>query len=109
MLVKFASSFPGKTFLLASDYLISSRIQGGWRSITCIDLKVKVQGKFIQQVLSTSVPLLSPMMEDEVVGAILKANVHKEYYATTLVALWGSWFYRSWKVDRAMIHLLAEN
>ena len=36
-----------------------------------IDLKLKVQYTVIQQVLSTSVPLTSPIMEDEVVGAIL--------------------------------------
>ena len=43
-----------------------------------IDLKVKVQDTVIQQVLSTSVPLPLPVMEDEVVGAILKADVQKE-------------------------------
>ena len=29
LLAQFLSSVPGKTLLLASDYLISSRIQGG--------------------------------------------------------------------------------
>ena len=46
--------------------------------MTCIDLKVKVQETVIQQVLSTSVPLPLPRMEDEVVGEILKADVQKE-------------------------------
>ena len=70
-------SVPGNTLLLASYYLISSRIQGGWCSMPYIDLKVKVQEKVIQQVLSTSVPLPLPIMEDEVVGAILNADVQK--------------------------------
>ena len=63
----------------------------------------------IQQVLSTSVTLPIPMMENEVIGAILKANVQKENYAAPNVALWYSWFYISWKVYRAMIHPLEEN
>ena len=71
--------------------------------------KVKVQDTVIQQVLSTSVSLPLPMMEDEVVGAILKADVQKEYDAAPPFALWDSWFYRNWKSDRAMIHPLAEN
>ena len=33
LVVKFLSSVLGKTLLLASDYLISSRIQGGWCSM----------------------------------------------------------------------------
>ena len=44
----------------------------------CIDLKVKVQDTVIQQVLSTSLILPLPMMEDAVVRAIVKANVQKE-------------------------------
>ena len=63
----------------------------------------------IQQVLSTSVPLLLPMMVDEVVGAILKSVGQKEDDAAPPVALWDSWFYRSWKSDRAMVHPLVEN
>ena len=82
---------------------------GGWCSIPCIDLKVKVKYTVIQQVLSTSVLLPSPMMEDEVVGSILKIDVHKEDDVDPPVALWDSWFYRSWKNDRAMIQPLAEN
>ena len=75
----------------------------------CTDLKVKVQDTVIHQVLSTYVPLPLPMMEDEVVGAILNANVQKEDDAYPPVALLYSWFYISWKVDRSMIHPLAEN
>ena len=100
---------PWKKFILASDYLISSRVQGGWCSMPCIDMKVEVQDTLIQQVVSTSVPLTLPMMEDEVVGAILKADVQKEDGAAPPVALWDSWFYRSWKSDRSMMHLLAES
>ena len=83
------SLVPGKTLLLASDYLISSIIWGGWCSITFIYMKLKVQDTVIQQVLSTSVPLPLPMMEDEVVGAILKAGVQKEDDVAPPVALWG--------------------
>ena len=75
----------------------------------CIYLKFKVQDTVIQQVFSTFVPLPLPMMEDEVVGAILKADVQKEDYAAPLVALWDSCFYISWKADRAMMHPLSEN
>ena len=77
--------------------------------MSCIDLKVKVQDTVIQQVLSTSVPLPLLMMEDEFVGAILKADVQKEYYAAPPVALWDSWLYIIYKVDKAMIYPLAEN
>ena len=42
----------------------------------------------IQQVLSIYVPLPLPMMEDEVVGAILKADVQKEDDEDPPVALW---------------------
>ena len=56
--------------------------------MSCIDMKVKVQGTVIQQVLSNYVPLPSTMMEDEVVGAILKADVQKEDNADPPVALW---------------------
>ena len=49
------------------------------------------------------------MMEDEVVGEMLKPYVQKEDDAVPPVALWDSWFYKSWKVDRDMIHLLVEN
>ena len=41
----------------------------------------------IEQVLSTSVPLPLPMMEDEVVGSILKAGVKKEDDAAPPFAL----------------------
>ena len=43
--------------------------------MTYIYLKVKVQDTVIQKILSTSVPLPLQMMEDEVVGAILKSGV----------------------------------
>ena len=49
------------------------------------------------------------MMEDEVAGANLKADSQKEDYAVPPVALWDSWFYRSWKADKDMMHPLAEN
>ena len=49
------------------------------------------------------------MMEDEVVGSILKADYQKEDDAYPSVALWGSWFFRSWKSDREMMHPLVEN
>ena len=70
----------------------------------CIYLKFKVQDTVIQQVFSTSVPLPLPMMEDEAVGAILKADVQKKDDADPPVALWDSWFYRSWKEYRAMVN-----
>ena len=73
------------------------------------DLKVELQDTVIQQVLSTSVPSPLTMMEDEVSGAILKADVKKEDDAATPDALWDSWTYISWKSDRAMVHQLAEN
>ena len=94
--------------LLASDYLISLKIQGGC-SVPRIDLNVEVHDTVIQQVLSTSVPLPLPIMEDEVDGEILKDDGQKEDDAAPLVALWDSWFYRSCKADRAMMHPLAEN
>ena len=74
-----------------------------------IYLKVKMKDTLIQNVLLTSMSLPLPMMEDKVVGAILKADAHKEDDAAPPVALWDSWFYRNWKADRAMIHPLAEN
>ena len=74
-----------------------------------IGMKVEVQEAVIQQLLSTSVPLTLPMMEDEVDGSIIKADGQKEDDAAPPVALWDSWFYRSWKSDRAKLHLLAEN
>ena len=43
--------------------------------MTCIDIKVKVQDTVIKKVLSTSVTLPLPMMDNKVVGEILKANV----------------------------------
>ena len=43
------------------------------------------------------------------VGAILKAHLHKEDDAAPLVSLWDSWFYRNWESDRAMIYPLVEN
>ena len=82
---------------------------GGWCSIPSIYLKVKVQDTVIWQALSTSVPLPLPMMEDDVVGAILKANFQKEYDVAPPVAMWDSWFYRRWKENRSMMHPLAEN
>ena len=74
-----------------------------------IDLKVKVQDTVIQKVLSTYVPSPLTMMENEVVGEILEANVHKEDDVSPLVAHWDLFLYRSWKADRAMIHPLVEN
>ena len=68
-----------------------------------------MQDTVIQQVLSTSVPLPLPMMEYEVVGEILKDDVQKEDDGDHPFDLWDSWFYRSWKSDRAMMHPLAEN
>ena len=65
--------------LLASDYLISLKIQGGC-SVPRIDLNVEVHDTVIQQVLSTSVPLPLPIMEDEVDGEILKSDSQKEDY-----------------------------
>ena len=59
---------PGKILLLASDYMISSWIQGGWCLLPLIDQKVGVQDAVIKQVLSASVPPKLPMMEDEVEG-----------------------------------------
>ena len=53
----------------------------------CIYMKVKVQDIVIQQVFSTSVTIPLPMMKDEVVGAIVKANVQKEDNADPPVAL----------------------
>ena len=47
------------------------------------------------------------MIEDEAVGEILKAGFQKEDDAAPPVALWDSWFYRSWKADRDMMHSLA--
>ena len=63
----------------------------------------------IQQVLSTSVPLPLPIMEDDVAGAILKADGQKEDDAAPLVALWYSWFYRSCKADMSIVHPLSDN
>ena len=56
LLVQFFSSVPGKTLLLASDYMISSRIRGVWCSMTRVDKNVEVWDTSIQKVLSTSVP-----------------------------------------------------
>ena len=47
LLVQCLSSVPGKTLLLASDYLISSSIWGGWCSMARIYLKMDVQDKVI--------------------------------------------------------------
>ena len=71
--------------------------------------KVEVRDTVIQKVLSNSVPSPLTMMEDEVSGAILKADGKKEDDAATPDALWDSWTYISWKSDRAMVHQLAEN
>ena len=43
----------------------------------CIYLKVEVQDTVIQQVFSTSVPSTLPMMDEDVAGAILKADGKK--------------------------------
>ena len=61
----------------------------------CIDMKLEVQDTVIQQLLSTSVPLTLPMMEDEVDGEILKADGQREDDAAPPVALWDSCFYIS--------------
>ena len=74
-----------------------------------IDLKLEVQDTVIQQVLSNSVPLPLPMMEYEVAGSILKYGGQKEDGVAPTVALWDSWFYRSWKAYRNMMHLRAEH
>ena len=42
-------------------------------------------------------------------GSILKYDGQKEYDAAPLVALWDSWFYKSWTGDRTMMHTLSEN
>ena len=63
--------------LLASDYLIILKIRGGWFSMPRIDMKVEVQDTVIQQVFSTSVPSTLPMIDEEVAGAILKADGKK--------------------------------
>ena len=72
----------------------------------CIDLKVDVQDTVIQQVMSASVPSHLPMMEEDVVGAILKAYGQKEDIADPL---WDSGFYKSSKPYRDMMHPLKEN
>ena len=46
------------------------------------------------------------MMEDELVGAILKSDVQREDDTAPPVALWYLWFCISWKADRSMMHLL---
>ena len=43
-----------------------------------IDQEVDIRDTFIQQVFSTSVPQSLPMMEDDVVGDILKSDGQKE-------------------------------
>ena len=63
--------------------------------MTRIDLKVEVKNTVIQQFLLTSLPLPFPMMEDEVDGAVLKADGQKEDDVAPPFALWDSWFYRS--------------
>ena len=60
-----------------------------------IDIKVEVQDTVTQQVFSNLVPSPLPIMEDEVAGAILKADGQKEDDASPPVSLWDSWFYRS--------------
>ena len=77
LLVQFFSLVQGETLLLASDYLISLKIGGGWCLMPRLDLKLEVQDTVIKQVLSNSVPLPLPMMEDEVAGAILKSDGQK--------------------------------
>ena len=47
LLVQFFSSVPGKIFLLASDYLISSSIQGSWCLMPRIDKEVEIRNKVI--------------------------------------------------------------
>ena len=74
-----------------------------------IYLKVDGQDKVIKKLLSSSVPLTLPMMEGEVDKVILKAHGQNEDDAAPPVAFWGSWLYRSLKVDRAIMNPLAEN
>ena len=71
--------------------------------------EVEVRDTVIQNVLSNSVPPPLHMMEDDVSGSILKSDVQKEEDAAPPVALWGSWFYSSWKSDMDMVHPLEEN
>ena len=73
-----------------------------------IDMKVDVHDTVIQQVFLNSVPSHLPIMEDEVAGKILKAHVQKEDDVALLVAMWDSWFYRTWKSDRDMVRPLAK-
>ena len=53
-----------------------------------IDLKLEVQDTVIKQVLSTPVKLPLPMMEDNLDGAILKADGQKEDDTAPPVSLW---------------------
>ena len=55
-----------------------------------IDQEVDIQDTLIQQVLSTSVPLPLPMMEDDVVGEILKFEGQKKYDLAPPFTLWDS-------------------
>ena len=77
LLVQFFSSVPGKTLIIASDYMIRSRIKGGWGSMVRIDQEVEIRDTVIKQLLSTSVPLPLPMLEDDVARAILKYDGQK--------------------------------
>ena len=72
LLVHFLSSVLVKELLLSSDYLISLSILGGWCSMPHIYQKVEIRDTVIQQVFSISVPKPLTIMEDDVVGAILK-------------------------------------
>ena len=74
-----------------------------------IYLEVELQYTVIQQVSLNSVTLTLTMMQNEVAGTILKADVHKEDDADPPLSLWYSWFYISWKTYRYVVHLLEEN
>ena len=74
-----------------------------------IDLKVEVQDTVIQQVLSTSISLPLPMIEDEVSGETLRPDVQEGDDASLQLAHWDSWLFRSWKSYWDIMYLLEEN
>ena len=74
-----------------------------------IDQELDIWDTVIQQVLSTSVTPSLTMTEDDMEGSILKSDGQKEDDAAPLISLWYSWFYRSWKANRAMVQSLTEN
>ena len=53
LLVNFLLLVPGKVLLLASNYMISLIIRGGWCLMPRIDQNMEVRDTVIQQVLST--------------------------------------------------------